>query len=243
MARVFWEYAFRWSRRPCVRPFDAALLCAAGHDAFRANRVPTYSTRSKRHGPIWVFTIRRFQPALRINSSLPFPTSSARRLRAYSLCSYHLRFAVALAAGHQRPNHARVFVGERDRSDLRRSPCQQLHQPWSVSSVSLGIAAAPTTSICLKYRLPARVMLPSLSLPPEEFCFGTSPIQAARSLPVLNSVGSATLATKALARSGPTPGITINLRPSSVRLALASTRRSFSSATAARRAADTGSPR
>jgi hypothetical protein len=31
--------------------YDAALLCAAGHDAFRANQVPTKSMPSKCTGP------------------------------------------------------------------------------------------------------------------------------------------------------------------------------------------------
>src|SRR3954468_14816220 len=56
-------------------------------------------------------------------------------------------------------------------------------------------------------------MPPSRSLPPLEFCFGTRPIQAARSRPVLNTAGSATLATNALASSGPTPGMAISRRP------------------------------
>ncbi len=67
LARVFLVLSFLLVGRPCVRPFVAALSCAAGHDAFRANRVPTYCTRSKRHGPKWVFPIRQFQPAWCIN--------------------------------------------------------------------------------------------------------------------------------------------------------------------------------
>ncbi len=50
-------------------------------------------------------------------------------------------------------------------------------------------------------------MLPSLSLPPLERCFGTSPIQAEKSRPDRNAFGSATLATRAVASTGPTPGI------------------------------------
>ena len=49
-------------------------------------------------------------------------------------------------------------------------------------------------------------MRPSLSLPPLECCFGTSPIQAEKSRPERNAFGSAILATKAVARAGPTPG-------------------------------------
>src|SRR5215471_4502349 len=50
-------------------------------------------------------------------------------------------------------------------------------------------------------------MLPSLSLPPLEFCFGTSPIHAEKSRPDRNALGSAMLATRAVANAGPTPGI------------------------------------
>jgi hypothetical protein len=50
------------------------------------------------------------------------------------------------------------------------------------------------------------VIPPSRSLPPLEFCLGTSPIQAARLRPVLKAFGSATLATSALASSGPHAG-------------------------------------
>src|SRR6266436_6834340 len=44
-------------------------------------------------------------------------------------------------------------------------------------------------------------MLPSLSLPPLECCFGTSPIQAEKFRPDRKAFGSATLATKAVAAS------------------------------------------
>src|SRR5712671_6236899 len=50
-------------------------------------------------------------------------------------------------------------------------------------------------------------MLPSLSLPPLEFCFGTSPIQAEKSRPDRNALGSPMLATRAVANAGPTPGM------------------------------------
>src|SRR5580693_4215980 len=45
-------------------------------------------------------------------------------------------------------------------------------------------------------------MLPSLSRPPLECCLGTSPIQAEKLRPDRKAVGSATLATRAVARSG-----------------------------------------
>src|SRR5260370_29116397 len=50
-------------------------------------------------------------------------------------------------------------------------------------------------------------MLPSLSLPPLECCFGTSPIQAEKLRPDRKVLGSATLATRAVASIGPTPGM------------------------------------
>src|SRR5258707_14800964 len=50
-------------------------------------------------------------------------------------------------------------------------------------------------------------MLPSLSLPPLECCLGTSPIQAEKFRPDRKAFGSATLATRAVASTGPTPGI------------------------------------
>src|SRR5205807_3790500 len=49
-------------------------------------------------------------------------------------------------------------------------------------------------------------MLPSFSLPPLEFCFGTSPIQAEKSRPERKALASPTLATRAVANAGPTPG-------------------------------------
>src|SRR6266567_5610145 len=50
-------------------------------------------------------------------------------------------------------------------------------------------------------------MLPSFSLPPLEFCLGTSPIQAEKSRPERKALASPTLATRAVANAGPTPGI------------------------------------
>jgi hypothetical protein len=45
-----------------------------------------------------------------------------------------------------------------------------------------------------------------------EFCFGTSPIQAEKSRPDRKALGSAMLATKAVASAGPTPGIASSRR-------------------------------
>ena len=48
---------------------------------------------------------------------------------------------------------------------------------------------------------------PSLILPPEEFCLGTSPRKAENSRPEANIAGSATVAASAEAVTGPTPGM------------------------------------
>src|SRR5262245_66392717 len=54
---------------------------------------------------------------------------------------------------------------------------------------------------------PCLLILPSLSRPPLECCFGTNPIQAEKLRPDRKVLGSATLATKAVPSSGPTPGM------------------------------------
>jgi hypothetical protein len=60
-------------------------------------------------------------------------------------------------------------------------------------------AVAPRTSRRRRYRSPCFDMPPSLSLPPVEFCRGTRPIQAARSRPDLNALGSVMVAAIAVA--------------------------------------------
>src|SRR5258706_10564039 len=67
-------------------------------------------------------------------------------------------------------------------------------------------ASAPATTRPRRKRSPCLLMLPSLSLPPLECCFGTSPTQAEKLRPDRKVVGSATLATRAVASIGPTPG-------------------------------------
>ena len=68
-------------------------------------------------------------------------------------------------------------------------------------------ASAPAVNRLRRYRSPRLVIPPSFSLPPLEFCFGTSPIQAEKSRPDRKALGSATLATSAVASAGPTPGL------------------------------------
>jgi hypothetical protein len=54
---------------------------------------------------------------------------------------------------------------------------------------------------------PCLLVLPSLSLPPLEFCFGASPTQAEKSRPHRKALESAMPTTRAVANAGPTPGI------------------------------------
>jgi hypothetical protein len=103
-------------------------------------------------------------------------------------------FLVTLSSGHHRPDHPRILVGERDSSDLSRPPRQQCREPGPMlGAMDLGIAddgertdheqAAQIAVTCL-------LMLPSLSLPPLECCFGTSPIQAEKLRPDRKILGS-----------------------------------------------------
>src|SRR5437870_2569662 len=55
-------------------------------------------------------------------------------------------------------------------------------------------------------------MEPSFSLPPLEFCLGVSPNHAAKSRPVLNTLGSGTLDAITDAISTPMPGISSSRR-------------------------------
>src|SRR6202049_2572664 len=71
-----------------------------------------------------------------------------------------------------------------------------------------GVARASQAAPLLRHALSFFAnMLPSLSLPPVECCFGTSPIQAARLRPDEKAFQSPTSATSAVATIGPMPGI------------------------------------
>lgn len=102
--------------RPCLRPVDAALPCAAGHDALSADpQVPTNCTRLIAPGRKWVL----LGSSVPSSGSLRQPVScSCQPLEGRSsLCGR--RFAVTLAAGHQRPGDPADLVGQRDRRDTR----------------------------------------------------------------------------------------------------------------------------
>jgi hypothetical protein len=118
LARAFFTRS-RWSEQPCVRPVSAVHL-TAGHPS--ADQVPVTTTHSTMLWPKWVVLIagstgsalravRPFQPSHRAEKSARSP--SRRKCDG---------FFVALAPGHHGPCHPRNLVGERDGSNLRRSP-------------------------------------------------------------------------------------------------------------------------
>src|SRR5262245_35955696 len=120
-------------------------------------------------------------------------------------------FPVAITSGHQRPRHSRDLVGERDRNDLSGPPGQQCREPGPMfGAMDLGIAddgqrARREQAAQIAIALFADTA--ELVLPPLEWCFGTSPTQAEKFRPDRKAFGSATLATRAVASAGPTPGI------------------------------------
>src|SRR6476660_9064739 len=97
---------------------------------------------------------------------------------------------------------AATLVGRRANSLVSQGRCLA---PWIFAYRIT--ASAPAVNRLRRYRSPRLVMLPSLSLPPLEFCFGTKPTQAEKSRPDRKALGLAMLATSAVASAGPTPGI------------------------------------
>lgn len=96
----------------------------------------------------------------------------------------------------------------------RRSSKASIHGP-STRERAFGYRTtvrAPKTSRWRRYRSPCLVMPPSLCLPPDEFCRGVSPSQAANSRPDRNADGSGIVAAKAVAVIGPIPGMVASKR-------------------------------
>ena len=79
--------------------------------------------------------------------------------------------------------------------------------PGPNESPNAGNCEGAKTSRCRRYRSPCLVMPPSLCLPPEEFCRGVRPSQAANSRPERKADGSGMVAAKAVAVIGPIPGM------------------------------------
>jgi hypothetical protein len=140
------------------------------------------------------------------------PTFTSRRLPgAISLPRKCDGLFVTFALGHHGPGHPRNLVGKRYRGDLGRPPPQQRREPWPMpGAVDLGIA---DDSECTGHEQAAQIAVTLFAdtaeplLAPLECCLGTSPIQAEKLRPDRKVLGSATLATRAVASIGPTPGM------------------------------------
>ena len=104
---------------------------------------------------------------------------------------------------------AATLIGRRS---MRRASQSRFVPCWRAYRMT---AIAPVTSSQRKCRLPCLEILPSLSLPPVEYCRGTKPIHAARLRPDENVFQSPTSASSAVATIGPTPGISSSRRLSS----------------------------
>jgi hypothetical protein len=91
---------------------------------------------------------------------------------------------------------AATLIGRRS---IRRASQSRFVPCWRAYRMT---AIAPVTSSQRKCRLPCFEILPSLSLPPVEYCLGTNPIHAARLRPDVNSFQSPTSATSGWRRSG-----------------------------------------
>jgi len=177
-------------------------------DSCRARRVLV--TAESGHvwtGPGWQGFSSRVQP-FQPSHHAGCPTRSLSRRECDG-------FLVALAPGHHCTSHSGHLVGKRDGSNLGGPPRQQRCKPRPMLGiVELRIADHTERTGCEQA---ARITIAlfadaaELVFAPLEFCFGTSPIQAEKSRPDRNALGSATLATRAVASAGPTPGIASSL--------------------------------
>ena len=118
---------------------------------------------------------------------------------------------VTLAPSHHGPGHsgsllasamAATLVGRRVNSAVSQGRCLV---PWILGIADDGECTGHEQAAQIAVTLFADVAEPSL--PPLECCFGTSPIQAEKLRPDRKVLGSATLATRAVASNGPTPGM------------------------------------
>src|SRR6202044_884388 len=118
---------------------------------------------------------------------------------------------ISLAPSHHCPGHSGELVRKRDSGDFGRPSCQQRCDPGPIlGAVDLGIA---DDGECARHEQAAQIAVPLFAdtsepgPPPLECCLGTRPIQAEKLRPDRKALGSATLATSAVASSGPTPGM------------------------------------
>jgi len=120
------------------------------------------------------------------------------------------RRPICAPMGQQGPGHARHLVGKCHRHDLEGSSRQEPREPGIFLRVLHG---APQDGMRADDENASQIAVallgdrPELLLAPVESCRGTSPIQAAKSRPDRNTVGSATVAAIAVAPMTPMPGM------------------------------------
>src|SRR4026208_401093 len=90
------------------------------------------------------FPDRRSRP-FRINAVITPAVHERTNATSYSsaepfLCSRISSSSTGFTAHHERPGRAGHLVGECDRNDLERSPCQHLRDPGKLPRMKLGLA-------------------------------------------------------------------------------------------------------
>ena len=148
----------------------------------------------------------------RRNFILPLPDFSLGRCRNHS--DKRPRPIIGAALGQQRPGYARHLVGKRYRHDLEGSSRQQLREPgillWLLARTlqhrmgSDHERYAPHVAVALFRDRPELLLAAGRVLARHE------PIQAAKSRPERNAIGSATVATMADAPTMPIPGMLLS---------------------------------
>src|ERR1700729_3875293 len=108
------------------------------------------------------------------------------------------------------------LIGDRYRDKLEWFGFHKLRRPHS-QPIPMGLSMeedgmAPTTNSFRRYRFPIFDTRPRRSLPPEEFCLGANPRNAANSRGPEKTPTSCTLAAIAEAVTGPIPGTLIRRR-------------------------------
>ena len=140
------------------------------------------------------------------------PTVTSRRMSGMiSLRRERGRFSVLLTSRHHRPCHPGELVGQCDGGDLGGTPRQQRGEPWPMpGAVDLGVA---NDCECAGRKQTAQIAIAlfadtaELVLAAAGALLGDQADPGREVPPDRKAFGSATLATRAVANAGPTPGI------------------------------------
>ena len=131
--------------------------------------------------------------------------------------------AIAFVLAQDRPGHANQLVGQSDDDNILVRSRQQLREPLAQAGACLcrccSTLRAPCTKSLRKYLLPRLLMPSNFCLPPVEYSPGTIPIQTDSFLPFPKALPWPTAAIRAVAVTGPTPGISVSRWQASFSLA------------------------